>query len=507
MSRYLPLAAALLGVVVLLSPRLDAAEDLATQIREFESLLSQRDEAGYEAMADVLGRLADRRTDGARDALRSLLDRHGAADRRRAALVLGALVRHGGAREVDGAVRWVEQTSRDPLLIELLHRILAEARSPAALAWMRTDGLQKATPRVKVQIVRALGSAKDSAAVLPLVKLLWEQNLLVRIEALEALGKLRATAALGLITRTLRDTDPFVRDAAARALGAIRDARGIPPLIEALRDEHPRVVESAARSLGAIGEPEAIPALILGLERVADDDLRLVDRLVEALRAISGKMIEADVELWRAWWAAVKDRPFIRGTDRPGPNTVEGPRYYNLPVRSSRVIFVLDISRSMGWNERLAAAKEEIVKVLEQLPSRTRFNVILYSDRAWAWKSKLTRASKTYVRQATDFVRAQKPLNGTNSHAALAKAFLDDDVDTIFFLTDGHPSVGAVTDPELILLAVREWNRLRRIRVHAVTLLRGEPPPAYAGRENPSRALKFMRDLAQQNDGLFKHVR
>ena len=56
--------------------------------------------------------------------------------------------------------------------------------------------------------------------------------------------------------------------------------------------------------------------------------------------------------------------------------------------------------------------------------------------------------------------------------------------------------MGAVTDPELILLQVREWNRYRRMRIHAVALMRGSPPAAFQGTEDASRALAFMRRLA-----------
>jgi len=59
-------------------------------------------------------------------------------------------------------------------------------------------------------------------------------------------------------------------------------------------------------------------------------------------------------------------------------------------------------------------------------------------------------------------------------------------------------------DPDLILLVVRQWNRFRRVRVHGVALVRGEPPAAFAGRENQARAADFMERLAAQNDGWAK---
>ena len=111
------------------------------------------------------------------------------------------------------------------------------------------------------------------------------------------------------------------------------------------------------------------------------------------------------------------------------------------------------------------------------------------------------------MRNAVAFIARQRPNNGTNSHAALAAAFRDPAVDTIFFLTDGYPTTGVLIDPALILSAVRSWNRYRNVRLHTIALTRGAPPPAYAGREDPKSAARFMRRLAEQNDGRFREIR
>lgn len=504
MTLRLPLAMALLLIG---GGLLEAADDLPSLVREYESLMGLRDDQGYGAQQEVLERIADCRTPEARAALQTLLTQYGRADRRRAALLLAALVRRGSPRDIDKAITWVERESRDPLLLELLHRVLAGAQEPAARAWLRTDALKKATPRVKAQIVRALAEQGDSVNVLPLLKLLREPVLLVRMETLEALGRLQATNAIAFIEAFLQDEDYQLRDAAARALGRIGDKRGVACLRKALEDPVPRVAESAAYALGRIGDAEPIPDLIRGLARHKKTDLRLADAFMRALQAISGKDIGDDAELWQSWWLTVKDKPFVKAKTKPGRKTVPGLRYYDLPIRSSRLIFVLDVSRSMSWNDRLTAAKEEIVKVLERLPPKTRFNVIMYSDHAWSWKPQLTAAKSGQVKSANGFVRSQRPVNGTNAYDALAAAFRDPDADTIFFLSDGHPSVGAVTDPDLILLQVRDWNRYRRVRIHAIALMRGEPPAAFRGMENAERATSFMRRLADENDGLFKEVR
>lgn len=484
-----------------------AEKSLRELVVDYESHLVRRDEQAYDGQREVLGKIAARRSDEARKTLQRLLDRYGAADRRRASLLLGAQVRYGSPRQLDRAIDWVERR-KDPLLVDLLHRILGEARLPGTRAHLREGALRAATPRVKAQIVRALGDSGEQAAVGPLLELVREPHRLVRVETLEALGRLRSRRALPVIQVFLRDPDWHVRDAAARALGHLGLAQALPALRRCLKDPAPRVVESAAGALGRIDDSRAVPYLIAGLTRVHGKDLRLEDAFTQALQMLSGKAIPNDPELWATWWAAVvrSNEPFTKAKEKPGTKTVPGPRYYDFPVRSSRVVFVVDVSRSMGWNGRLDFAKKELIQVLQKLPATTRFNLIVYSDRAFSWRKELVDAKPARVRRAVDFVKKLKPLNGTHSYEALAMAFEDPDADTIFFMSDGHPSGGRITDPELILMQVRDWNRLRRVRVHSLFLMRGQPPVAFRSLEDPERAFDFMKRLAKENDGRFKKI-
>ena len=129
-----------------------------------------------------------------------------------------------------------------------------------------------------------------------------------------------------------------------------------------------------------------------------------------------------------------------------------------------------------------------------------------FSDNARAWRGELVAAKPANVKKAVQFVRTQFNMNGTNTHAALMAAFDQARADTIFLLSDGHPSVGSVTDPEKILLDVRRRNRTRRLRIHGIALMRGDPPPAFASLENRKRSLAFMKRLTAENDGRFKLI-
>ena len=63
------------------------------------------------------------------------------------------------------------------------------------------------------------------------------------------------------------------------------------------------------------------------------------------------------------------------------------------------------------------------------------------------------------------------------------------DLDTVFFLSDGKPTVGRYIDINEILRGVLTANVLRRVVIHAIAI----------GQFDKT----FMRRLAQENSGVF----
>jgi Mg-chelatase subunit ChlD len=62
-------------------------------------------------------------------------------------------------------------------------------------------------------------------------------------------------------------------------------------------------------------------------------------------------------------------------------------------------------------------------------------------------------------------------------------------IDTIFFLSDGRPTVGDYVDPQDVAREVRELNQLRKVVIHTIAI--GEFQK------------DFMKVLAEQNGGIF----
>jgi HEAT repeat protein len=485
------------------------ADQVKSLVDRYRSLLGRYDDMAYESQREAAEGLADVGTDPARAALRGLLDeersRGRGVDRRRLVVLLSALVRSGGAAEVEEAIKVVE-SERDAFLSSSLARILASAKDPAAQEWLRGPGLRKTTPPVRAQVARALGAMADPEAVVPLLAALREDDMILRSEVLLALGETKDREAFPSMAPFLSAPDPRVREVAARALGVLGCPRGLPLLVRALDDPEPRVVESAAGGLALLDSADAVPALIDRLAKEGGKDQRVAASIERALGLLTGVAIGDDAELWRAWWKENKDRPRMSSKDPGAPTTAAGPRYYGLRVRSSRVVFVVDVSRSMGWNERLDLAKKELVETIKHLPSTTKFEVVSYSDKAETWAGKLVPATPENVRRAVRFVDRLEPENGTNISDGLRAAMKNVDADTVFFMSDGTPTVGVPVEPDEILAELREVNRWRRVRIHTVALLRGEPPGNYLASEDPLAAASFMRRIASEHEGEFREV-
>ena len=520
------LCAVLAALAVLLPARPARGDSIPELLLRYRSVDGRHDDLAYEVQREALDQLADLGSEAARRALRALFAESRGWDRRRAALILSALVRQGGPPEIDTAIEAAEG-ARDPALLAALPRILASARRADGLEHLRGPALAKATPAVKAQIARALGGLGDKAAVVSLLGVLRDEDPRVRSEALLALGLLKEEAALPQMAVFAKAADPRIREVAARALGMLGSPRALQHLIAVLADPEPRVVESAADGLGLLASPAAVTPLIDHLEVAAGKgalgpgpagkepagrdskgpDLRLVDALTRALERVTGMTLGDDADLWRAWWKEAKDRPAPESGRPAAPTTIEGPRYYGFAVRSSRVMFVVDVSRSMSWNGRLETAQKELQQVIERLHPRCRFGIVSFSDSADSWNEKLVPATPENVRKAVRYVERLVPINATNAYDGIRAALKDEDVDTVFLLSDGSPTAGAVIEPDAILAEVREMNRWRRVRIHTIALLKGEPPSGMGALEDPASAESFMKRLAAENDGQFRVVR
>jgi HEAT repeat protein len=362
----------------------------------------------------------------------------------------------------------------------LLHKEPDVVRT-AALALARLGPQHALAPLQKL-----LGGKEDwqvSAALVALHSLRkdepeWRTELLTQCDSKQAPAR---AAALHLLARLpAGDNAPLVAAAAAN-----------------LTHKQWPVRSAAIDLLRNLRTAASVPPLF---ERLDAEQGRLRQDLVEALEDLT-RLQFPTTAAWQAWWQ--KERTSFRIADRRAADAdadreakIKGPKatvsYWNLPVHSDRVTFVVDVSGSMaqpfgtGGGTRLDEAKRQLVRVLGLLGSKAKGNVVTFAEGARGFAETLQPLDDRRQKAITAFAEAMASKGPTNVHDGLQRAFADAEVDTIFLLTDGQPSSGPVVDEEALLALVARWNTGRGVRIHTVAL---------GGKS------RFLERLAQQSGG------
>ena len=125
------------------------------------------------------------------------------------------------------------------------------------------------------------------------------------------------------------------------------------------------------------------------------------------------------------------------------------------------LVLILDTSGSMAGN-KIDQAKKAMQFALEKLEKGDRFAIIQFSTMAQTYAEGWTDASEENLKKAMKWVGEFTAAGGTNYSETLNKLFAlkfdEARPATVFFVTDGRPTVDA-TDPEAILKVVKENNK------------------------------------------------
>ena len=83
----------------------------------------------------------------------------------------------------------------------------------------------------------------------------------------------------------------------------------------------------------------------------------------------------------------------------------------------------------------------------------------------------------------------------------------ESNVDEIFVLSDGAPTVGEVTDPIEILRLVKEANKFANMRINTIFISSATPPDHQ--RNQPKMDItpqELMKRMAEENGGKFREL-
>jgi hypothetical protein len=334
------------------------------------------------------------------------------------------------------------------------------------------DAIRAALAGLKPEGVPILAAEADRTA-----------SWILKCELYEALGALGAGDALRAALR--KEKEPVVQ--AAILAGAAWD--GAAGFLD-----HPKWQLRNAGLAALRSSKDAVPAI---LDALGAPDLRFRNAACETLVGLTGTKLPPDPAVWTDWWKA-NAGDFLSGQYNPAaPKELPGPRrttFYDVPVVSSRVLFVIDRSGSMRENNRFDQAKAELKRLLGELPDGARANVIFFGGTSSSWV-RTTRALDAQARRdAADFIERQGYEAGTDLYAALERGLAlvgsaetgllrDDGPDTIFVLSDGIATVGRLVDDELVARVISRRARYLRPIIHTVSL------------SSEARSLKLLSDL------------
>ncbi len=330
-----------------------------------------------------------------------------------------------------------------------------------------------------------------AAAVAPLVR---SRDPALRRAAVAALGRYRLAdpAWPGELLGLAKARDAATRMGAAAALAHLRTPQALEALHALLADPEGAVRLEALVQVGGLRRGESIPHL---LARFAAEQGRHRADVHGVLRLLTGLDLGSNPARWADWWAkegarfelptlaeanAAEERRRARPTE--GTQTIA---YHGLAVVSQRVAFVLDVSGSMRLPAvsyadrpnpdgtppaRMDVAREQLMEALRRYPDGELFNLIFFESRVSAFEPRLVRMTPAVRQRALRFVREQVPLGATALYPALELAFADPLLDTLYILSDGAPTEGAILDIAEIRAEVARWNGARRVRIHGIAM-------------------------------------
>lgn len=235
-----------------------------------------------------------------------------------------------------------------------------------------------------------------------------------------------------------------------------------------LFENHFAFRRAVIQGLMRVQQVEAVTVLV---ELLAKAQGEVRSDIVKYLTTISGQQLGADPVQWAGWWKMNKagfkfppaDKPLAMVRANVAPQGAGS--YYGLPL-ANKIVFVMDTSGSMR-GARIDAAKRELIKAIAELPETTEFAVLVFNARASVWQERLVPATSENKEAACRFVFGQELGSNTASYDAL-EAALTFDAEAIYFLTDGAPYGGKVTQPVQIVTLITKMNRLRRMTINSI---------------------------------------
>jgi HEAT repeat protein len=250
----------------------------------------------------------------------------------------------------------------------------------------------------------------------------------IRRLMIRALARFKLTHAwLPVIWASQSDRDPAVKDQARQEV-----LSGGGDFFEVMRKILDEETSASFRAelllmLRDRRRPDAAPTLI---ERLEDPSLIVRAAAAEALEAVSGEAHGLDRAAWQAWherWLAARPQdggPTVSTGGRvkePPPHVTRSlqPLLYGLRLTAKDIVFVIDISGSVG-SGGVGRAKQQLAKAVSQLGSDVRMAALFFAEDTHMWRDgAMVPASPANKEDLVKFLRGLDPGRKTDLYTSL----------------------------------------------------------------------------------------
>lgn len=467
---------------------------------EWKKLSKNHDDVGNRGRRQLLLQLFDfRDLKSCRKLLRTAYTDENLPDSRIAAVQV--LAASGDPKEIEwllaGFKKEKMQGPQIALGLGLSFTAAADAPAVAAFAAAQVAKQKDEPQRALLEGLAELGEPAAYAPLAALAKQMEKADRAARFEYVTALGSCGRDAAAQALNQASLGPDTDLRLAAA--LGFARmggpdkppEAAALSALTALVSDPDARVVEVAAAAIATTKHAAAVKPMA---EALRTAPLRAREALRESLKALTGRDAGHDADAW-----------LKEGGTAPPPKL---PVLERTPLATDRVAVILDLSRSMDWNGRLATAQSILGAFVRTLPDGAALGVIAAGRTPVVMAENL--ATDAASRGAADeWIRKQSTAGGCDLREALLLVLRRwSTVDTIVVATDSAPWGDSADDTPLeVLQEIRRENRTRRVRIHVVFTA---PGGRFESSETDSTEYTdrkgLLRQLAESSGGTFLKV-
>ncbi len=440
-------------------------------------------------------------------------------------------------------------TERKPIVVRQIgEEHLLKLTDASPLAFIVDVALGKnGSAVIRAAALRTLGARKDERYRPHLEACLRNSSARLRLAAGYGLGLSELmTAVPALADQLLRERTAAVQIQLLDALAAIakehgskvkdRDLRRAVTTALGMLTKHGWNVDIATLDfLRLVRTADAVPCLIEMLQFYAKDKKALLSndhstaaqyQAHDLLCSLTGAVFAIDrTEQWRSWWENNQDTFTLApaktlGARKAGAGT--STSFFGIPVRGTRVVFIVDVSTSMKWSfdgkePKITVAQRQLKAAVAKLSADSSINLVTFARGQNAWKDKLVPANKSNKKSFFAYVDKLRCGPYTNVWAGLKRGLelevvvhgsrYATKVDEIFVLSDGAPTSGEISDPKQILATVTDLNRVNRIRINTI-FIEGEGDKGRGGQPQwDMSGAELMKKIAEQNGGRFLNPR